>query len=183
MPSSAARPHLAALAGPLVVPSTHRPRPRGRGRLVLALTATLLLAGTGTAVAYWAASGSGTGAAAAGTAAPLTTITSSATPSTLLYPNGPAAAVTLTVANPNSYAVTITAVAANGAVAASGGLGTCTTTGVTLGTPTSGLPVTVPANGSATVELGGAATMTGDAENGCQGATFTLPVSLTGASA
>lgn len=142
---------------------------------------------TGTGFAYWAASGAGSGAAAAGTATPLTTVVTTASATSLLYPGGPAADVRLTVSNPNPYPVTITSVSANGAVTAGAGAGTCVTTGVTLATPTAGLPFTVPAragttNGSATVTLTGAAQMSSASETGCQGRTFTLPVALTGAS-
>lgn len=173
------RPHLAVLVGAPVRSAAARP---ARRRTVLLLALPFLLLGTGTAVAYWAAAGSGTGTAAAGTAQPLSTVATSASTTSLLYPGGPAADVALVVQNPNPYPVTITGVSADGPVTASGGIGTCTTHGVTFGTPTSGLPFTVSPSASATVTLGGAAQMSATAENGCQGATFTLPVALTGAS-
>jgi hypothetical protein len=172
------RPHLGAVVG---APAT-RPAHRARARTVLLLVVPFLLLGTGTAVAYWAAAGSGSGTAAAGTAQPLSTVATSASVTSLLYPGGPAADVTLAVQNPNPYPVTITGVAADGPVTATGGIGTCTTHGVTLVAPTAGLPFTVSPSATATVTLASAAQMSTAAENGCQGATFTLPVSLTGAS-
>jgi hypothetical protein len=176
--ATAPRPHLTARVG---APAA-RPAHPGRRRTVLLLVVPFLLLGTGTAVAYWAAAGAGSGTAAAGTAQPLSTVTTSASVSSLLYPGGPAADVTLAVQNPNPYPVTVTGVAVDGAVTATGGIGTCATHGVSLVAPTGGLPFTVSPSATATVTLSGAATMSTAAENGCQGATFTLPVSLTGAS-
>lgn len=135
---------------------------------------------TGVAAAFWTAGGTGAGSAAAGAAIPLTTVAATASSTSLLYPDGPAADLTLTVHNANTYDVTVTGVTGDGAVTATGGIGTCATTGVTFTTPTAGLPFTLPANGSVTVVLTGAARMSGSSENGCQGATFTVPVALTG---
>ncbi len=142
---------------------------------------------SGVAAAYWTAGGSGSGSVSAGTASPLTTVSATASTTSLLYPSGPAADLAMTVRNPNPYPVSITGLSANGAVTAAGGIGTCTTTGVALATPTAGLPFTVPAraagtDGSITVSLTAAAQMTSTSENGCQGATFTVPVTLTGQS-
>jgi len=46
----------------------------------------------------------------------------------------------------------------------------------------SGLSIDVPANGQTTSTLSGAAAMSNASPDGCQGATFTIPVTLTGAS-
>lgn len=159
---------------------------RPRAALAVGVLGLAVLS-TGTGFAYWEASGSGSGTAAAGSAAPLTTVATTASATSLLYPGGPAADVRLTVSNPNSYPVTVTAVTANGAVTATGGIGTCVTTGVTLATPAAGLPFTVPekvggTNGSIAVTLTAGAQMSNTSENGCQGATFSLPVALAGAS-
>jgi hypothetical protein len=40
----------------------------------------------------------------------------------------------------------------------------------------------VPASGATTATLNGAASMSNASSDGCQGATFTIPVNLTGAS-
>lgn len=141
--------------------------------------------GTGVAAAYWTAGGVGSGTVDAGTAAPLTTVTATASTTGLLYPNGPVADLTMSVRNPNPYAINVTAVSANGPVTASGGIGTCTVTGVSFTAPTAGVPFTVPAkaggtDGSVLVVLVAAVQMDGASENGCQDATFTVPVSLTG---
>jgi hypothetical protein len=76
----------------------------------------------------------------------------------------------------------VTEIAANGAVTASGGDGTCTTTGVTLTSPQT-VSISVPANGdSAETTLTNVAHMSNASETGCQNATFTVPVTLAGAS-
>jgi hypothetical protein len=144
-----------------------------------AVTATL---GGGIAVAAWTSSGSGTATAKAGTAsAPTTgTVAGSAITTGLLYPGGPAGTVKLLVNNPNPYSVLVTGVAAGtGAPTGSGGSGTCTTTGVifTSQNPSSGN--SVPANGSTTLTLPGAVNMSTQSDDGCQGATFSIPVTVT----
>jgi uncharacterized protein with beta-barrel porin domain len=84
--------------------------------------------------------------------------------------------VKITVNNPNTYPVTVTSVSPNGSPTAAGGTGTCATTGVSLTTASPG--TAVPANGSATLTLAGAASMTSASETGCQNATFTIPVTV-----
>lgn len=129
--------------------------------------------------AAWTTNGTGSASAKAGTSSALTTSTVAVTTG-LLYPNGPAGDVKLTVNNPNPYPVRITQVAGNGTVTASGGTGTCTTTGVSFATQTGTFDVA--ANSSATFTFTGAATMSNASQDGCQNATFTIPVALTGAS-
>jgi hypothetical protein len=91
--------------------------------------------------------------------------------------------VTLQIHNPNPYPVTITDVTAGpGDVTASGGIGTCDVTGVSFNDQ-HGLTIHIPPNSdSDTVELNNAAHMSNESENGCQGAVFTIPVVLSGAS-
>jgi hypothetical protein len=91
--------------------------------------------------------------------------------------------VKLNLHNPNPYQVTVTDVTAGvGSVTATGGTGTCTTTGVTLNDQHA-LSIVVPPNGnSGVVTLNNAARMSNASEDGCQGATFTIPVALSGAS-
>ena len=157
--------------------SRRLPRLTTRVGVVGALVLVALLGG-GVAFAAWSSTGSGNSTAKAATAlAPTTsTVSGSALTTGLLYPTGTGNAV-FVVNNPNPYAVKVLAVAANGTVTAAGGSGTCTTTGVTL---SSAAPATaVAANGSATVTLAGAAVMSNASDNGCQGATFTIPVTVT----
>jgi hypothetical protein len=144
-------------------------------------TVLILAAGAGIAVAAWNASGSGSGYAKAGTSVALTTVDVSATVTASLYP-GATGDVVVKIANPNSYPVTVTAVAGSGAITASGGAGTCTTTGVTF-TDQTGLSLAVPAGSAGTsFTLTGSAAMSNASQDGCRNAVFTVPVSLTGAS-
>ena len=152
-----------------------------RRRRVIGAAITLLVLGVvGLVYAAWTTSGTGSGYAKAQTAEALTTVDVSATTAATLYP-GATGDVYVEISNPNDYPVRVTSVTGNGAITASGGTGTCTTTGVTY-TNQTGLTIDVPANGSTQSTLTGAAAMSNASANGCQGATFTIPVSLTGAS-
>ncbi|GAA4939215.1 hypothetical protein EV188_10686 [Actinomycetospora succinea] len=139
--------------------------------------AVAVLLGAGLASAAWLSSGGGTATSRGGQAvAPTTTaVPGTAVTANLLYP-GTSGDVKITVNNPNVYPVTVTSVAANGAPTAAGGTGTCATTGVSLTTATPG--TAIAANGSATLTLPNAASMTSASENGCQNATFTIPVTV-----
>lgn len=138
----------------------------------------IVLVGATAAYAAWTTNGTGTASAKAGTASPLTT-TAAAVTTNLLFPGG-TGDVKITINNPNPYNVRITQVAGSGTITAAGGTGTCTTTGVTFTTQTGTYDVS--ANSSATFTLAGAAAMSTASQDGCQGATFTIPVALTGAS-
>ncbi len=137
------------------------------------------LAMGGAAYAYVSAAGSGSGSGTAGT---MQTVTVSAfvggdTPTSALYPGGPTADVILRVNNPNSFSVQLFSISGNGAITADASHSGCTTTGVTF-TPASNPNVTIPA-GSSLVHLSGAASMSTASLSACQGATFTIPVSIT----
>ncbi len=151
-----------------------------RHRIVGAAVAVLVVGVVGLVYAAWTSSGSGAGYAKAGTAQALTTVDVSASTTPTLYP-GASGDVLLRVNNPNSYPVRVTTVTANGAVTAIGGIAACTTTGVSFTTQTS-QTLDVPASSAATFTLTGAAQMSNASDDGCQGATFTIPVSLAGVS-
>jgi hypothetical protein len=144
---------------------------------IAAVNAVVL--GTGIAYAAWTTNGSGSATAKAGTAQSLTTTVAAVTTG-LLYPNGPAGDVKITINNPNAYPVRVTAVNGNGTITAAGGTGTCTTTGVTYTNQTGTWDVA--ASNSGTFTLTGAVSMTNTSQDGCQGATFTIPVTLVGTS-
>ena len=154
--------------------STHR------RRLIFGAVTVLVLAAVGLVYAAWTTSGSGSGYAKAGTAQSLTTVDVSATTSASLYP-GTSGDVKLQISNPNPYAVRVTAVSGNGTITADAGHSGCTTTGVSFANQSS-LTIDIAANSSTTSTLTGAASMSNASLNACQGATFTIPVSLTGAS-
>jgi hypothetical protein len=152
-------------------------------RLIGAAMTFLVLGAVGLVYAAWTTNGSGSGFATAGNAQDLTTVDVTAATTGELYPNTDGT-VTLQIHNPNPYPVIITDVTAGpGDVTASGGLGTCDVTGVSFNDQ-HGLTIHIPANSdSDTVELKDAAHMSNESENGCQGALFTIPVVLSGASA
>jgi hypothetical protein len=151
-----------------------------RRRLVFGVVTVLALAAVGLVYAAWTTNGSGSGYAKAGTAQALTTVDVSATTSASLYP-GTSGDVKLQINNPNPYAVRVTAVSGNGTITADAGHSGCTTTGVSFANQSS-LTIDIAANSSTTSTLTGAASMSNASLNACQGATFTIPVSLTGAS-
>jgi hypothetical protein len=137
----------------------------------------------GVAFAAWTSNGTGTGSAQAKTAVSLTTSAVSASGATL-YPGADGKA-TIKVNNNNDYPIRITDVTYGTAAAttASGGIGTCATgtDGGLVFTNQSGLTLDVAAHGNANFDVNGIH-MNGTSLNGCQGATFTIPVTLTGAS-
>ena len=87
--------------------------------------------------------------------------------------------MSLEVNNPNAYAVTLVSVAGNGIITADPGHSSCTTTGVTFANQ-SGLSTTIPASASNDqILLPGAVSMGSSSSSGCQGATFSVPVTIT----
>lgn len=149
--------------------------------LVALLCLLTTLASAGTARAYFSSHGSGTGHGSTGTMQPVTVaayVNESFT--TKLYPGGPAADVVLKVTNPNNFAVTVTSVVAGvGSIVADVSHPSCTTTGVTFTAPGT-VSLAVPASTTGAVfHLPGAASMSTASSNGCQGATFSIPVQIT----
>ena len=141
----------------------------------------LIVAIAGTvAVAAWVTGGTGSGYAKAGTAQALSTVDVSATTSATLYP-GATGDVELEIDNPNPYPVRVTAVSGNGTITSNAGAACNASTGVSF-TNRSGLTLDIGANTSAAFTLSGAVAMTNASDNSCQGAVFTIPVSLTGQS-
>jgi hypothetical protein len=144
--------------------------------------AVLVLGVVGLVYAAWTTNGSGSGYAKAGSSQALTTVDVSASTSATLYP-GVTGDVLLKINNPNPYPVKVTDVTGNGTITVDGAHAAgCVTTGVTF-TNQTGKSIEVPAGTATQVTLTGAAKMSSASDNGCQGATFTIPVSLTGASA
>lgn len=150
----------------------------GRRSAILALALGLLFA-AGIAFAAWTATGTGSGYAKATTAQPLTTVDVSASVAATLYP-GATGDVELRISNPNPYPVVVSDVTGNGAITASDPA--CNVASVSFSDQT-GLSLNVPASNAATFTLSGAVQMSSAANDNCQGATFTIPVALTGSSA
>ena len=152
----------------------------GKRNIVVGAMVVLVLGAIGLAYAAWTTNGSGSGYAKAGSSQALTTVDVSASTAATLYP-GASGDVLLKVNNPNPYPVRVTDVAGNGAVTADSGHAACVTTGVTF-TDQHGQTIDIAPSTQTQVTLTGAAKMSNASDNGCQGATFTIPVSLTGAS-
>ena len=158
-----------------------------RGMLAFVASGSALIV-TGLVFAAWITPGSGSATAKAGSAQALSTLDASASTSATLYP-GVSGDVAVKVSNPNPFPVRVTSVSLNGNnsdITADSGHGSCSPTGVSF-TNQTGLTIDVPAksgstNGSATGTLTGAASMSNASADGCQGATFTIPVTLGGSS-
>ena len=168
------------------VTSPHRQlaaRPRVRRWLAAGTGVVASLALAGTASAYWPTGGAASGSAASGSS--LASLTTTATPATgsPLVPGGPAVALSVTVDNPGSLAVTVTGVALDTSrgIGVTGARGTCTNPPLTVVTPAGWSGLTVPANGTTgATTIAAAVSLGAGASSGCQGATFTIPLTLTG---
>ena len=152
----------------------------GRKRIIVVAAAALLVVAVGVAYAAWTANGTGSGYAKATTAQVVGTLDVSATTPATLYP-GATGDLKLEINNPNPYPVRITGVAGAGTITSDKGAACNASTGVTF-TNQSGLTLDVPASTSATFTLSGSVAMSNASDNSCQGAVFTVPVSLSGAS-
>jgi hypothetical protein len=134
----------------------------------------VLVAGVGLGYANWTQSGAGTGAAKAMTAG-ASVVTGTATGPDL-YPGQSAGKLYFHVSNPNQYQVTFSG-ATVGTITANPLPGkTCATTGVSVG-PVGGL--TVPPVTGADFALP-IVSMSNLSDDGCQGASFLVALTLTG---
>ena len=137
---------------------------------------------TAVAFAAWTANGTGSAESKAKSAQALTINTVTATAA--LYPTG-TADLAYTVTNPNDYKVNITLVEPNGAITVDAGHSGCNAASVTLTAASFAQNFDVNGAGatSANQTLTGAVAMSNAALDACQGATFTIPLKVTGASA
>jgi hypothetical protein len=145
-----------------------------RRATVIAGVGAAALAG-GVAFAAWTSTGSGTGSVTS-----TTSVNSTISPDgsgNPLYPGG-STSFTVKIDNPNSYAVSVTSISA-GSSGATGSTGSCAAGSVTSDAA-SNPSGTIAAGGSADYTL--TAHMNGNAADGCQGATFSLPLTATLAS-
>jgi hypothetical protein len=157
----------------------------GKRRLIFGAVTVMVLGIVSLGYAAWTSSGGGTGFAKASTAQALTSVDVSATTTASLYP-GATGALNLKLSNPNPYQIKVTDVTGNGTITADSSHSTCGQdashlTGVSY-TDQHSLSITVPASTTATVSLASSIAMTNASDNSCQGATFTVPVSVAGAS-
>jgi len=154
-------------------------------RLGAVAVAGLLVAGVA-AYGAWSVSGSGTGSASAATASNLTLTPGS--PGSALYPNGTADVAT-TIANGNPFPVHVSSIALNTGQGTNGfavdaGHSGCDLSTLSFGAQTNGgSGWDIAANGTLNVDAADAVSMSGTAGDACQGASFTLYLTATAASA
>ncbi|HVM19728.1 MAG TPA: hypothetical protein VM307_07190 [Egibacteraceae bacterium] len=157
-----------------------------RVTVLATMISVLLLAGVVSAA--WLANGSGSGSAKAITSSG-TVSTDTATPTAQLYP-GKTADLKIKLTNTHLFPVKVTALAGDGAITATPVNGeTCEVHGVELvAGALSNLNLTVDASSNGTTPataehtVSNAVKMTNASQDGCQGATFTIPVTITGES-
>ena len=151
-------------------------------RKAFVMLALLLSAVAASAViAAWVTNGTGPGYAKAQTSSNLTLSDASASTTADLYP-GATGSVKLKVTNPNPFPVRITSVAKQAsAITSDKGAACDASTGVTFSDQT-GLTLDVAAGATVTLTLANAISMSNASDNSCQGALFTIPVNVTGAS-
>jgi hypothetical protein len=144
----------------------------------LALLAAVVAVGVG--LGAWSIGGTGNGSAKATTASSITLADASAFTSADLYP-GATGNLKLRATNPNPFPVRITAVSGNGTITSDKGAACDASTGVTLSNQ-SGLTLDLAGGATATLTVPNAVSMTNSSDNSCQGAIFTVPVSVTAVS-
>lgn len=156
-----------------------------RKKIALLAILVLSLTAIGVAIAAWTTDGSGSGQASAGTAASMSI--SAGTPSSSLYPTA-SSDVAAVISNPNPYKVHVSSIAL-GAISVDAGHSACNTASVSVTSPQTngGAGWDVPAksggvNGSLSVDMANAISMSNAANDSCQGATFTVALTATGAS-
>lgn len=149
----------------------------GKHKLLVGIgTTTFVLATVGGVAALWSATASGPSNTEALTAVDITVAGATATAD--LYPGFTLGDVYFTLTNTNPYPVTFSSMTAGAVV--SGNPTACPASNVTVINKT-GLALAVAANStSATLSITDVVTMVSAAPTGCQGVTFTIPLTLTG---
>jgi hypothetical protein len=153
--------------------------PHAGPRFMLAAAAAIaaIAASSGAALAYWSTNGTGSGTKSAATMTiSVTGLQAGDSNQTSLLP-GTSGDVILRVNNPNAFSVHVTSITAAGTVTASNG---CTPTDVAFNAPSgySAAQFTL-SPGSHLIRIAGGATMGLASSSACQGAAFSLPISVT----
>jgi hypothetical protein len=137
----------------------------------------ILLGIAGVVVAAWMIDGTGEGRAIAGEAQPLTL--TAGTPTNLLYPSGTSNVATH-VNNPNPFPVVVTSFTQDGDITSD--TAGCDPTNHQVSFTTQTGEWGIGANASISIELVDAVSMGADSADACQGAAFTIPLSVEAAS-
>jgi hypothetical protein len=141
------------------------------------LSAILVVATTAVTFGSWTVSSSaGSGYSKAKVASSLTLSDASASTTAQLYPGG-TGDIWIKVTNSNPFAVTVTSVTGAGTITSDKGAACDAATGVTF-TNTTGLTQAVGAGATVTFSLAGKVAMSNASDNTCQGAVFTVPITL-----
>jgi hypothetical protein len=156
------------------------PRRKQRTLVIALLILLLAVVAVGIGLGAWSLGGTGNGSAKATTASDITLADASAFTTADLYP-GATGNLKLRATNPNQFPVRITAVSGNGTITSDKGAACNASTGVTLANQT-GLTLDLAAGATATLTVPNAVSMSNSSDNSCQGAVFTVPVSLTAVS-
>ena len=153
---------------------------RNKRRVAVAAVVVAAVIAVGIGVAAWSVGGSGNGYAKATTASSLTLADATAFTTAQLYP-GATGDLKLRLTNPNSFPVRVTAVSGNGTITSDKGAACDASTGVSFANQ-SGLTLDVGAGATATLTVPSSVSMSNSSDNTCQGAVFTVPVTVTGVS-
>jgi hypothetical protein len=159
---------------------------KGR-KLAMVGTALSVFLAAGVVFAAWTVPGSGQGYSKARSAQALTTNDASASTSSQLYPGGQGD-VKVEISNPNPFPVTVTRIESSGNVSSNNagctdvGGDSSKATGVSFATQNPNSGNVVPANGTLTMTFNNAASMSNQSVDACQGAVFSIPVSMTAGS-
>ena len=154
--------------------------PKRKRTIVVLVVLVLGAVAVGVGLSAWSIGGTGNGSAKATTASNITLADASAFTSADLYP-GATGNLKLRATNPNPFPVRITAVSGNGTITSDKGAACDASTGVTLANQ-SGLTLDLAAGATATLTVPNAVSMSNSSDNSCQGAIFTVPVSVTAVS-
>lgn len=155
-----------------------------RSKATLAVASILALAvNAGAAWAYWRISGTGTTAAAGATVANLQ-VSGASYPDVPLFP-GARGGLVVTVKNPNSFPVIVKRVmpgpgpvTADAAHRSAG----CEQSGVSLIRNVFAVSWPIPAKSQKVFPISSSVAMSNSSDDACQGATFSIPLSVTGTS-
>ncbi|MCA1844285.1 MAG: hypothetical protein LC792_14075 [Actinobacteria bacterium] len=150
---------------------------RGKRKfIVIGAVGVAGIVAAGTAYALWTANGSGSGSSKALSAQAITVTAS--TGAADLYPGFTGGDLSFTLSNPNPYPVTFTSLVP-GSVSSSN-TGACAASNVSVTNPvTVNLSVAAGAT-NVPFTVSDVVSMASGALDGCQGITFTVPVTLTG---
>lgn len=147
-------------------------------RIAVVTALVLVCAGGGFAWAYVTSTGAGTGALATGTLNAPSIEATVVAPATALLPGGTGDA-TFKLDNPNPSAVTVVSVTSTGTISVADAPGcSAGNDGVSFTNQTSlAIPVAARATG-VVIDLPGSVSMAASSASACQGATFSIPVTV-----